>query len=77
MPVIVEWNSPVYYRPNYYQIWRGDGYWYSAMHGWIPAVRGNGRYYSTFKTREAAQRVLDMLLHSGSKALENGHEMRV
>jgi hypothetical protein len=61
MPIIVEWNSRTYYKPNYYQIWR-NGYWYSLKHGWLPAVKGNGRFFSTFKTREAAQGVLDQLI---------------
>jgi hypothetical protein len=64
-----EYPRPVkfeYPTRNYYSVCKGnagkansDFRWLSLKHGWLLPLRQNVRFYSRFKTREAAERAIN------------------
>jgi hypothetical protein len=57
-PTIVTLDNG-YFKPPTYQIYvyqYGIPYWYSAKFGYLPPVRANVRFCSTFKSRANAEK---------------------
>lgn len=61
---IVEFDTSDH-KPQYFQIYGRDksltAYWWNSKRGWIPAFNGLQRYYSRYKSRESAQKVLNSI----------------